>query len=83
MVTEIDDSTTALKADPKREGMPEAGIFVRAMKGERWVSVDISHLERDSLDTWLRSRGGANPWAESVVAILLGHEPDAGTGEEG
>ena len=49
------------------------GIYVRAKRGEKWGSHDIVVLTRDSLQAWLRSRGEKNEWAESVVAILLGH----------
>jgi hypothetical protein len=50
------------------------GIFVRA-KGEdgRWRSVDIAWLTKQSLLSFLKSRGGDNPWAENTVGILLGH----------
>ena len=37
-------------------------------------SYDIATLDRDSLFRWLRSRGGSNPWAENIVAVLLGHK---------
>ena len=50
-----------------------SGIYVRAKLGEEWGSHDIVVLTRDSLQAFLRSRGGMNEWAESVVAILLGH----------
>lgn len=49
------------------------GIFVRAKRANRWGSYDIYVLTKESLMTWLRSRGGDNPWAESTVAILLNH----------
>lgn len=63
-----------LKVDPKRLDLPESGIYVRA-KDERdqWDSVDIVHLDKPSLKTWLRSRGGENEWAENCVLLLLGH----------
>lgn len=50
------------------------GIFVRATLEGRWGSYDIAELDRASLLTWLRSRGGANPWAENVVLAMLGHD---------
>lgn len=51
------------------------GIYVRARDAEgAYGSFDISHLTLPSLMTWLRSRDGKNPWAESVVATLLGHD---------
>jgi hypothetical protein len=62
-----------LKVDPKRQHLPETGIFVRTKIGEKYESVDIAHLDLGSLMTWLRSRGGNNIWAENTVAILLGH----------
>lgn len=52
------------------------GIYVRARSGAKWDSWDISCLDRRSLLAWLRSRGHVNTWAESVVLILLGHEPE-------
>jgi hypothetical protein len=52
----------------------ETGVFVRAKNSDgRWDSVDIAYLDKSSLLSWLRSRGGNNPWAENVVGILLGH----------
>lgn len=49
-------------------------IMVRALTPEdKPVSCDISELDRDSLIRWLRSRGGKNAWAESVVLMMLGH----------
>ena len=49
------------------------GIFVRAKYGEHWDSYDIVHLTKESLLSWLKSRGGDNPYAENVVGVLLGH----------
>jgi hypothetical protein len=70
--------TEELKTDICREGCSlDTGIFVRAKKSDgTWDSVDISELTVDSLLEWLRSRGGDNKWAESVVLQLLGHRPD-------
>ena len=65
----------ALKADPARMDMDDStGIFVRALVDGIPQSVDIACLDKESLHDWLRSRGGNNPWAESVVFKLLGHE---------
>lgn len=65
---------TGYKVDLSRAGMGETGILVRAQRQDgRWDSVDIVELDAASLREWLRSRGGDNPWAESVVAMLLGH----------
>lgn len=65
-----------LRGDPERRiHNPETGILVRAQwPNGTWDSIDIAHLEPQSLANWLRSRGGSNPWAESVVGLLLGHE---------
>lgn len=53
------------------------GIYVRAkLPNGKWDAVDILLLTKDSLLTWLRSRGGENTWAENCVAILLGHDGD-------
>jgi len=65
---------TDYRADPDRRHYPETGIPVRALDGDRWSDVDIAHLRKESLLAWLRSRGGDNSWAESVVLLLLGHE---------
>lgn len=66
----------SLQVAPDRLDIIETGIYVRALnEDKKWESVDISHLDRDSLQSWLRSRGGENQWAENVVMILLGHEP--------
>jgi len=60
-----------------RVGAMETGIYVRAINSDgKWDSVDIADLDRPSLMFWLRSRGGENLWAESVVAMLLGHGPE-------
>lgn len=63
-----------IKQDSERIDLPSTGIYVRALSPEgKWLSADIATLERASLMTWLRSRGGENAWAEEVVARLLGH----------
>lgn len=59
--------------DDEATGPHITGIFVRARREGRWGSYDIYVLDKESLMTWLRSRGGDNPWAESVVAMLLNH----------
>jgi hypothetical protein len=61
-----------LKEGDKWEG---TGLYVRAFNpiSERWEGHDIVFLAKDSLLSWLRSRGGDNSWAENVVGILLGH----------
>ena len=68
-----------LKADPKRMGLKETGIYVRA-----WVpdggpkSVDLAELDRDSLVTWIRGSqekiGLEVNFAERLLLSLLGHE---------
>jgi hypothetical protein len=68
-----------LRVDLQREHDAEiegasTGIYVRALRDNIPGSYDIATLDRDSLFRWLRSRGGANPWAENVVAVLLGHK---------
>ncbi len=58
------------------EGETVTGIYVRAQTpGGTWHNADISMLDLPSLRAWLRSRGGDNPWAESVIERLLGHDP--------
>ena len=67
--------TDRLQVDPKRihyDGM--TNIFVRALSEDgRWMNADIAQLDQPSLLAWLRSRGGANEWAEGVVFVLLDH----------
>jgi hypothetical protein len=49
------------------------GIFVRAMREGKWGSFDIITLDKPSLLSWLKSRGGNNEWAENAFGVLLGH----------
>lgn len=65
-----------LNVDPQRVGQfGSTGILVRARHPHNgWCSADIADLDAPSLLAWLRSRGGENKWAESVVGMLLGHE---------
>ena len=50
------------------------GIYIRAHdRNEKWQSVDIAVLTKESLLKWLKSRGGNNPLAENVVGVLLGY----------
>jgi hypothetical protein len=67
--------TMELKVDHDREGELCTGIYVRALVDGKWTNADIGELDRESLLFWLRSRGGVNIWAESVVCQLLGHPP--------
>lgn len=60
--------------DPARAELAGTGIYLRARGPDgSWGSYDIAALNYASLIAWLRSRGGLNPLAESLVAILLGH----------
>ncbi len=69
-----ENRTLDLNIDPARRGMENTGIYVRAKDEGKWQSVDIVYLDKASLLRWLRSRGGDNKWAESVVGVLLGHD---------
>lgn len=51
------------------------GIKVPAFMGRTEGQHDIVTLERASLVTFLRSRGGDNPFAEDMFCLVLGHEP--------
>jgi hypothetical protein len=65
-----------LRVDPARDLTESAttGIYAHALLPSGTVeSVDIATLDAPSLLTWLRSRGGKNEWAESLVGTLLGH----------
>lgn len=71
--------TVTYSVDPDRSTdiFGETGILVRAKDAEgQWVNADIVTLDIESLNSWLRSRGGENTWAESVVRILLGHREE-------
>lgn len=72
----------ALRVDESRyKQFGETGIFVRAVRPTGvWVNADIVDLTEDSLNRWLRSRGGENAWAEAVVRLLLGYTPDLSEG---
>lgn len=65
--------TMKLRVDPSRADLPHTGLYVRAEHEGKIVTADISHIDKESLLVWLRSRDGDNPWAEDVVGILLGH----------
>ena len=67
-----------LRIDPKRLRMwrfevPEIVVRASDEKG-RYVLVDITCLDRESLLKWLRGRGGDNLRAENTVLALLGHQ---------
>src|SRR4029077_16880516 len=60
----------AFQIDPQRaemaENFPKTGIFVRAKdQTGKHQSVDIALLNKASLLSLLRSRGGQNEWAEN------------------
>lgn len=66
-----------LKVDPARMDRPTTGIYVRALDVDgKPGTIDINCLDKESLHHWLRSRGGDNPWAEHVVALLLDHSEE-------
>jgi len=76
----MNDRTEKVDAEPYRiddarfaRGI-ETGIYVRAQnKAGVWGAFDIFSLDRESLGRWLRSRGGANEFAENLVYRLLEH----------
>lgn len=70
----ITDRRELLVDAARAERADSTGIYVRAMAPDgTYGSHDIAVLTRASLMSWLRCRGGSNDWAESVVAVLLGH----------
>lgn len=73
-----------LTVDPARTHLPETGIYVRAREvtGGAFESVDIAHLDRPSLNEWLRSRDSID-WPISVVMTLLGHRRDPQANPDG
>lgn len=67
-----------LRIDPKRLRMwrfevPEIVVGASDEKG-RYLLVDITCLDRESLLKWLHGRGGDNLRAENTVLALLGHQ---------
>jgi len=72
----VDDhlkSSNPYRIDPDRISLLETGIPVRALDvNGSWGAIDIAHLDRVSLDAWLRSRDSID-WPVNVVMILLGH----------
>lgn len=54
----------------------ETGIFIRTQIDGKWINADIGdeRIPDHIILTWLRSRGGNNPWAENVVLQLLDRE---------
>lgn len=68
-----------MKIDPDRllqEGEQATGIYIRAQGADgRYDAFDIVELDKASLLTWLRSRGGDNIWAENVIGLIMGHGP--------
>ena len=60
------------KTDPDRPHHGTTGIYVRAIGTDgQWGNYDIAELDRESLDSWLRSRDSID-WPINVVMILLG-----------
>lgn len=69
----------------KKHGDAEVtGIFTRAIVeggDPRERSVDIAVLDNKSLVAFLRSKGGANEFAEDCIGMILGYGPLHPTGE--
>jgi hypothetical protein len=50
------------------------GIYIRAKTPSgNYDTGDIAQLDKKSLLSWLKSRGGDNAWAEDCVGIILGY----------
>lgn len=62
---------TKLYFDEKRENYPGTGIFVRAIRNEKWDSIDLAHLTKESLLDFLKDK--PKDWSINTVGILLGH----------
>jgi hypothetical protein len=60
-----------LKVDPERIGIGETGVFIRAMKDDKWGSYDIAELDKQSLRTLLEAK--PQSWSIDLVGIILGH----------
>jgi len=68
-----------LVADPNRLDMPETGIKIRATLDSKWGAHDITHLTKESLLEWLKSRDSDGPdagknWREQVILLCFGHD---------
>lgn len=64
--------TTIPRVDPERAHLPETGIYVRGLGADgKFDAIDISHLTKESLVEWLRSKRSV--FVEGVVLVLLGH----------
>lgn len=48
----------------------KTGVYVRAMLNDKWESVDIATLTRESLIEWVHSKPFG---AEGLLLTLLGH----------
>lgn len=69
------DRPLVLHADPERADLQESGIYIRAIRGDRWDSVDLAHLTLESARAWLES--GNSRYVE-VTLYLLGHDTTGG-----
>jgi hypothetical protein len=67
-----------MRTDPERAVLADAtGLYIRAQRpDDRWDSVDIAELDRDSLVEFVLSRGPVNDWARDIIVIILGHSRD-------
>lgn len=64
-----------LRVDPARKQRDDTtGIYVRAMDGEKPVSIDIACLTRESLIEWLADAPGR---AMGTVLAILDHKYQA------
>lgn len=68
------------QADPLRyekDEYPKAGIPFRGKKPDgSYGSVDLNHLDTESVLHFMRNNGGWNPRAEATVLMLLGHDSE-------
>ena len=67
LIVDVERHTENMKREVR------TGVLVRAKMDDRFINADIADLDKASLLTWLKSRGGDNRWAEDTVGILLGH----------
>ncbi|QGJ88936.1 hypothetical protein PBI_TEAMOCIL_85 [Microbacterium phage Teamocil] len=67
-----------MRTDPERAALADAtGVYVRAQRpDDRWDSVDMAELDRESLIEFVKSRGPVTDWARDLVLLLLGHSRD-------
>jgi hypothetical protein len=76
--TEVNARNEPLKLliDKERKKLPTyTGIYVRAMDEDGQVmTCEIEELDKESLISWIRSRGPVSNWAVETLLVVMGYE---------